>query len=118
MEQYRPNLGELCHEGARRDAVHIALAPVVAGEDLEPGWDVGVIGAGNEYIARTNVPHVGVVDPTLRHNGILLVKQSEVFWLWLYPNTVTDLRHAWSHEAFRVQSPVHASFLRDESHGD
>ena len=39
-EQYTPNLGHEPEPNARRDCVHIALAPVVAGEGLDPGWHV------------------------------------------------------------------------------
>jgi hypothetical protein len=41
-EQYRPSLSELVEGQAFRDAVHIAVAPVVAGIYLNgpiPDWD-------------------------------------------------------------------------------
>lgn len=41
QQQYMPNLGEAPTSDARKDCVHIAVAPVIAGEDLPPGARVG-----------------------------------------------------------------------------
>lgn len=98
-EQYRPNLGEMPAEDAKRDAVHIAVAPVVAGVDLEPGQRVGLFSDGQ---ASPMKPHIGIVDPF----RIGWIERGTRFWLYLFPNSITDLRHVWSHPAFKVKVPT------------
>jgi hypothetical protein len=86
-------LGALVQGEQSRDAIHIAVAPVVAGARLRPGDHVGLLGGGEA------VPHeepVGVVDPFLRD----AVEPGQRFWLLLYPYTITSLRHEWRHPAF------------------
>lgn len=92
-----PQLGRLITDGdRRRDAIHIAVAPVTAAESLAPGQHVGFVRAGNlELVGPCDRP-VGIVDPYLTAN----VEAGERFWLFLYPGTVTGLRHVWAHPAF------------------
>lgn len=98
-----PQLGKLVPEGEnRRDAVHIAIAPMVAGLDLKPGDHVVIF--DSNYLglwaaragSRPDLKPVGIVDPFLTEP----VKAGQRFWLFLYPNTVTSLRHVWTHPAF------------------
>jgi len=86
------NLGQLAAFDAARDAVHIAIAPVVAAERLSPGQHVGFKG---ERVGVMDKP-IGIVDPFLKG----AVFEGERFYLLLYPNTVTSLRHEWQHPAF------------------
>lgn len=104
MEQYRPNLGELCDDKAMRDAVHIACAPVVVGkgQTLEPGERVGLIEGELVSENDSRKPKViGVIDPFLK----CCVREGQKVWLMLLPNTVTSLRHLWQHDAFRPKFP-------------
>lgn len=107
-EQYKPNVGELCHDNARRDAVHFAVAPVVAGDVLRPGMHVCLLPngeAGNRDYLDDNcesIPTIGIVDPFLKEK---FVYKGERFWLFLYPNTITNLRHVWEHPAFKAKIP-------------
>lgn len=92
-------LGQLITDKAFRDAVHIAVAPVVAAEYLEPGEHVGLQEDGTASCCAR--PLIGIVDPFLRetlHNG-------QVFWLCLYPGTTHSLRHSWTHPAFTAKVP-------------
>lgn len=86
-------LGKLVSENEhRRDAIHIAMAPVTAPTQLVPGQHVDANG-------NPDGKHVGIVDPFLTKP----IKAGERFWLCLYPDTVTGIRHIWSHPAFGVK---------------
>lgn len=100
MEQYKPNLGEIPAEDARRDAVHVAVAPVVASVRLRPGVRVGLNEAGEAELCSTE-DCIGIVDPFLHD----YVNQGQRFWLFLYPDTITNLRHVWEHPAFKARPP-------------
>ncbi len=92
----QPKLGELLKGDEKRDAIHVALLPVKAGHRLCPGQHVGLIGYNEDagvYVASGNAEHVGIIDPYL--NGY--VSPGEHCWLCFYPNTVTSLRHAFTH---------------------
>lgn len=87
-------LGKLPNDGAKRDAIHVAIAPVAAAQQLYPGQHVGPMGDdGFGPLAQGNV---GIVDPYLTHP----VPKGERFFLCLYPQTVTGMRHHWSHPLF------------------
>jgi hypothetical protein len=87
-------LGTIIDENQKRDAIHLAVEPVVAKEYLVAGDHVTVDG-------RRKTPYcldaVGIVDPFLPRPG---VKVGERFWLVLYPRTIKSLRHVWEHPAF------------------
>ena len=89
-------LGKLITTEQQRDAIHIAVAPVTAYAVVQPGQHVDAQGG-------PGLPYVGIVDPYLRQD----VHPGDSYWLFLYPNTVTSLRHEWTHPAFtsEVQSP-------------
>lgn len=92
-------LGKLAEADAGRDAIHIAVAPVVAAEVLSPGTHIGVDSDG---LANPQEKHIGIVDPYLTR----AVKAGERFYLCLYPNTITSLRHHWIHPAFKDEGPA------------
>lgn len=85
-------LGTIIDENAGRDAIHIAVEPVEAGEFLHPGQHVGAVNG----VASSTVTHVGIVDPYLTAK----VEPGQRFWLFVYPRQITSLRHVWSHPAF------------------
>lgn len=86
-------LGNTPSSEDQRDAVHIAIVPVVAGEKLFPGQDVGIIDGG--LVGRCAKP-IGIIDPFLKRS----VQRNERCWLLLYPGSITSLRHDWTHHAF------------------
>lgn len=91
-----PSLGKLITGNVGRDAIHVAIAPVTAGEDLRPGERVGFVAGCTSVVYSMWAGAVGIVDPFLTQ----LVKKGERFWLCLFPGTVTSLRHQWTHPSF------------------
>jgi hypothetical protein len=88
----------------KRDAIHVAIAPVVADERLWPGQDVGFIDNSLERVGVSDRP-IGIVDPFLTS----AVCPDDRFWLLLYPGSVTSMRHEWLHPSF------HERKTREES---
>ena len=89
-------IGRLIDSFRQRDAIHVAVAPVVAAERLHPGERIGFVGASTELVEA--VPRaIGIVDPFLGKP----VEKQERFWMFLFPNTITSLRHDWTHPAYR-----------------
>lgn len=88
-------LGELIGPEAQRDAIHIAIAPVVAAERLKPGTHVGLNADGEATVF--DVALIGIVDPFLKDS----VRRGERFYLCLYQQTVTGMRHHWAHPSFK-----------------
>lgn len=121
-EQYRPNLGDFPDETAKRDATHIAVVPLIAAVDMAPGEKFGLDKdpcRGESYYETspqklfrvawpasykdkiTEAGTIGVIDPFLKEH----VQKGQTFWGMLLPNTITDLRHVWSHPGFTSISP-------------
>lgn len=93
------SLGKIISEPmAQRDAVHIAVAPVVAGDRLAPGQPIGFVG---ETVGVSAKP-IGIVDPFLSGP----VFKGDRFYMFLFPNTIMSLRHNWTHPAFDDRSDV------------
>lgn len=93
-------LGQIITTPQHRDAVHVAVAPVKAGCPLVPGQRVALKNGIANFEVRGNA--IGIVDPFLQDN----VRTSQTFWLFLFPGTITALRHEWTHPAFEPkQSP-------------
>lgn len=85
-------LGEILNTEQHRDAIHVAVAPVIAAEKLMPGEHVAV---NSDYAEASDKP-IGIVDPFLK----VPVKKGQRFYVFLYPGTITSLRHEWIHPAF------------------
>lgn len=86
-------LGKIIDSTQKRDAIHIAVEPVIAGGYLRPGQHVGFYPNGTVGDVTNRI---GVVDPFLKHD----VRQGDRFWLLVYPRTITSLRHVWEHPEF------------------
>lgn len=88
-------LGRLIEGEQFRDAIHVAVCPVVAAQKLSPGQDIGFVDADLVRVGACDKP-LGIVDPYLKK----LVFPGQKFWMLLYPQTITSLRHEWTHPAF------------------
>jgi len=82
-------LGQLIPESARRDAVHVAVAPGVAACRLAPGQHVGI--APDGVTADPSATHIGIVDAFLPGP----VFPGDRFFIFLYPNTITGASPSW-----------------------
>jgi len=103
-QQYVPNIGEFCNEMAKRDCIHIAVAPVVANCVLFPG-DLVALDENGKAVdpdEENGLPAIGAVDPFLTTS----VDRGDMFWLFLKPGSITGMRHVWSHPAFKPKAPV------------
>lgn len=97
MEQL--NLGQIIITPQQRDAIHIAVAPVVAADKLRAGDKVWL----ENGLARLGaINSIGVVDPFLD----VAVEVGQTFWLYLNPGSITSLRHDWTHPAFEAAAPA------------
>lgn len=93
-----PRLGKLLDEHERRrDAIHIAIAPVTAAERLSPGQHVGLVRDGIEFVGTVaEEDQLGIVDPFLTEP----IEEGQRFWMFLYQESITSLRHYWAHPQF------------------
>lgn len=92
-------LGKIIAQPQQRDAIHIAVAPVIATEKLYPGQEVVWGDAHTNDGVRAGVVGempLGIVDPYLKGP----VFPNQTFWMFLMPGTVTVVRHEWVHPAF------------------
>lgn len=87
-------LGTIIDDKQARDAIHLAVEPVIAGEHFRAGDHVALkdglaVKAARDY-------GLGIVDPFLSVD----VKPGDRFWLVVYPRQITSLRHVWTHPSF------------------
>lgn len=95
-------LGQVHDTAQGRDAVHVAIFPAVAAQILAPGDHVGLVPGSADEVMQPNdtVPALGIVDPFIRDR---FVQVGARFFVFLYPQTITGLRHVWTHPAFQAE---------------
>ena len=82
-----------------RDAIHIAVASCHSEEAMRPGEHVGLASNDNKALVTTRAQKlIGIVDPFYPRKELIL--PGTWFWVCLYPQTITDLRHVWTHPVF------------------
>jgi hypothetical protein len=89
-------LGTIHVRDEKRDAIHLAVLPIEAGQKLTRGNHIEVRDGVARAVPNGHPKAVGIVDPFLAG----AVEKGERFWLLLYPRTIQSLRHVWSHPAF------------------
>lgn len=103
MSHEQPNIGRLLQPNqGERDAIHVAIAPVVASCQLMPGQPIAFCKGSNELVEGNIVTPIGVVSPFLRYR----VDKGQRFYMLLNPGSITSLRHDWTHPAFNVLPPT------------
>ena len=90
------DLGKICSKYAERDAVHVAIAPVVTNEGALPGGHVGLLEGDEETVTKNTRKKIGIIDPFLQGK----IKKGTRVYLVLYPGSITSLRHHWFHPSF------------------
>lgn len=98
MNNNNDQLGKLItgDDVSYRDAVHIAIAPMKAAMRLFAGQEIGLDENGKAVLGYLSKKPLGIVDPFLTKS----VYPDQDFYMCLFPNTVTGMRHAWVHPAF------------------
>jgi hypothetical protein len=93
-------LGTLIPDTVGRDAIHLAVEPVIAGDELQPGERITFFDGDTTTAVREDAmstgPALGIVDPFLRQP----VQPGQRFLMVLLPGQIATLRHVWDHPAF------------------
>lgn len=88
-------IGKIIFGPQERDAIHIAVAPVTCGAvPLTAGMRIGFLADGT--VGRKAKDLIGIVDPFLSESAY----PGDQFFMFLMPNTITSLKHNWTHPAF------------------
>jgi hypothetical protein len=97
-------IGKLIDQERHRDAIHIAVAPIEAAHELRPGERIG-IHEGKAFGAAVGlITAIGIVDPFLTH----VILPGQKFYMFLFPGSISSLRHEWEHPAFVGVKPMSA----------
>lgn len=89
-------IGQIITTPQQRDAIHVAVIPCQSDEQLQPGCQVRLLPDGKAAAVVDESRPVGIVDPFLTKT----VMPGQMFWLFLYPGSITSLRHDWTHPDF------------------
>ena len=87
------NLGDKPSQSNLRDALHIAVISLPAGEWIDPGVPVRVY--NGTVVTCDRAECIGVSDPFMQY-----AVKGTLVWVCLNPNTVTAVHHVWEHPAF------------------
>lgn len=108
-------LGTIIDETVGRDAIHLAVEPVIAGETLYAGQHIGLID-GIAFASKTGLKKLGIVDPFITG----AIPMGARFLLVVFPRAITSLRHVWEHPDFEDEAvkkkvePVIFQVITDE----
>jgi hypothetical protein len=107
MSREHVSIGKIIVGEAHRDAIHVAIAPLVASGCFMPGAHVGLDESGNaaEATMSNDVDAIGVADPFLLDP----IRPGQRFYVFLYPGSATGLRHVYAHPALDRAGATNAS---------
>lgn len=108
------NLGQIITTEQQRDAVHIAVAPVIAARSLQPGQRIEFVDGSTDTVKGSIGVGIGIVDPFLTRD----VGKGDRFWAWLTPGSITSLRHNWTHPAFTTAVQASDKASDDARHSE
>lgn len=117
MANDAPKVGQLVPDGERRrDAIHVAVVPATLhrhSSAAKPGEHVGIA----EFLQGEPIcdswevrEFIGVIDPFLKEK----VRPGQRFWLFLYPESITSLRHYWTHPVFAAAAQREADKAKED----
>lgn len=92
-------IGKLIDQERGRDAIHVAVAPIEAAYPLLIGSHICILENGKAGYGNRSI---GIVDPYLT----VAPKAGDRFYVFLYPGSITSLRHEWVHPAFGDAGPA------------
>lgn len=108
-------LGTIIGPNEKRDAIHLAVIPAEAGEDLHPGDDVHLLDGKAYRASYGSKDAIGIVDPFIRGQSYRSIQQGNRFWVVIYPRVITSLRHVWTHPSIPDEiGPPAAAGVTDE----
>lgn len=95
-----------------RDAVHVAVLPVIATEELTVGQRIEFVDVEKRTVRASKDSGIGIVDPFLVSYQPKVYKDDK-FFMWLYPGTITALRHDWTHPVVDPHTKTHVDESRE-----
>lgn len=99
------SIGKPLTGNEERDCIHIAILPVIAAENLHRGEEIGLIYGTKDQVKSKQRAYdlnpIGIADPYFEEYTI---EKGQRFWCFLFPGTVTGLRHHWTHPEVDQQS--------------
>lgn len=91
-------LGTKPEDNGIRDAVHVPVISAIAHTSLARGIYIGIIEKEGKIISDFENP-IGIVDPFYPTPIVTIYDE---FWICLYPQTITSLRHVWEHPVLKT----------------
>lgn len=105
-------LGSLIRSDALRDAVHVAILPVISTEMIPPASKLRLVDGSYTEVRKClehEKPH-GIADPFLDCNAF----PGDRLWMCLYPSTIIGMRHMWHHPRIPDETPAAPAGVPDE----
>lgn len=111
------NIGQIITgQGQQRDAIHIAVVPMKVQEPRGRGLYAGTrvkLARGKVDVVRVwdedEDPEdtcIGIIDPFINTGWNKPVSDGDEIWVFLFPGTITSLRHDWTHPKIPYEVPA------------